>query len=188
MILRKLKSIVFIITLTLLSFTLASPTMAIDKSKFFAATSMIFGVGLKFASVYMENKANEAYDQYLHTAVQTDMRKYTDDYDSKHLQSMITSRLGIGFVGLAVFMSLYEQFHSISVEEEGENSLLPQNNGLNSPIGMLSLPIDASVRYRGLEDARGTSRESGQTSRRLRWHLSTSAHSVSGIKVVYLWR
>ena len=97
---------------------LVSPAVAIDKSKAFAAVLVISSAGCKAAGVYLENKAHESYDQYLHTGIQRDMQEYSDEYDSKHTQSLIASRTAIGMVGLAAFIALYEQLHSISTEEE----------------------------------------------------------------------
>ena len=97
---------------------LVSPAVAINKSKAFAAVLVISSAGCKAAGVYLENKAHEAYDQYLHTGIQRDMQEYSDEYDSKHTQSLIVSRTAIGMVGLAAFIALYEQLHSISIEEE----------------------------------------------------------------------
>ena len=111
-------------TIIIVLFSLASPTAALEKSKFVPALFIISGVGLKFGSVYLETQANEAYDNYLHTALQTDMKKYTDEYNQKHTQSIITSRVGAGFWGLAVFVSIYRQLHSVSVEKSNENAEL----------------------------------------------------------------
>ncbi len=97
---------------------LVSPAVAIDKSKAFAAVLVISSAGCKAAGVYLENKAHESYDQYLHTGIQRDMKEHSDEYDSKHTQSLIASRTAIGMVGLAAFIALYEQLHSISTEEE----------------------------------------------------------------------
>ncbi|MBM3239992.1 hypothetical protein FJZ31_27210 [Candidatus Poribacteria bacterium] len=111
-------------TIIIIFFILVSPATALEKSKFFPALLIISGVGLKFGSVYLETQANEAYDNYLHTALQADMKKYTDDYDSKHTQSIIASGVGAGFWGLAVFIFIYRQLHSVSVEESGGNAKL----------------------------------------------------------------
>ncbi|MFQ6039256.1 MAG: hypothetical protein ACE5PV_00260 [Candidatus Poribacteria bacterium] len=133
----KLKPIsTIIIILILLSFTL--PTTALEKSKLFPALLVISGVGLKFGSVYLETQANEAYDNYLHTALQADMIKFTDEYDTKHTQSLIASRVGSGFWALAVFISIYRQLHSVSPEKESENAELGMRRLTESKLYLLS--------------------------------------------------
>jgi len=110
-------------TIIIIFFILVSPAAALEKSKFFPALLIISGVGLKFGSVYLETQANEAYDNYLHTALQADMEKYTNEYDNKHIQSIMASRIGAGFWGFAVFISIYRQLHSVSVEKSGNTEL-----------------------------------------------------------------
>ena len=125
-------------TIIIVLFALASPASALEKSKFFPALFIISGVGLKFGSVYLETQANEAYDNYLHTALQADMKKYTDEYDNKHTQSIITSRVGAGFWGLAVFISIYRQIHSVSVEKSNENAELSIRGLAEGKLNLLS--------------------------------------------------
>ena len=132
-------------TIIIIFFILVSPAIALEKSKFFPALFIISGTGLKFGSVYLETQANEAYDNYLHTALQADMKKYTDEYDSKHIQSITVSRVGDVFWGLAVFISIYRQLQSVSVENGGENSELRIQGSAEHKLGLLSSPTDTQT-------------------------------------------
>jgi hypothetical protein len=117
----------------------------LEKSKFFPALFIISGVGLKFRSVYLETQANKAYDNYLHTALQADMEKYTDEYNNKYTQSIIASRVGDVFWGLAVFISIYRQLQSISVEKGGGNTELRMQGSVEHKLGLLSSPTDTQT-------------------------------------------
>ena len=141
-------------TIIIIFFILASPAAALEKSKFFPALLIISGVGLKFGSAYLEKQANEAYDNYLHTALQADMKKYTDEYDNKHTQSIVASRVGAGFWGLAVFISIYRQLNSISVENGGENVELGMRGSLENKLDLLSASsnIQTSISIRRPSD------------------------------------
>jgi len=110
--------LIAILLAILLNFALISPAVAMDKSKAFSLTLLLSSVVLKFASVHEESVAIEAYDNYLHTAVQSEMTKYTDDYKNHHNASLALSRTGLGIVGLAVFISVAEQIKSISKAEK----------------------------------------------------------------------
>jgi len=127
------------LTIVVIFLALASPAAALEKSKFFPALLIISGVGLKFGSVYLETQANEAYDNYLHTALQADMIKFTDEYDTKHTQSLIASRVGSGFWALAVFISIYRQLYSVSPERDSENAELGMRRLAESKLDLLSL-------------------------------------------------
>jgi len=110
----------------LLNFALISPAVAVDRSKTFSLTLLLSGIALKFASAREETLAIEAYDKYLHTAVQAGMKEHTDDYEFHHNLSLTFSRTGLGFVGLAVFISVAEQLSSISAKKTGKISFVPK--------------------------------------------------------------
>ncbi len=110
----------------LLIFALMSPAVAADKSKTFSLALLLSGIALKFASVREETRAIEAYDKYLHTAIQTEMKQHTDDYELHHNLSLTFSRTGLGFVGLAVVISVAEQLSSISAKKTDKISYVPK--------------------------------------------------------------
>ena len=93
--------------------TAISPVHA-KSSRTLTIALLASGVGLKFGSVFVEKSAQEAYDQYLNSAIQADIAKHRDDYTSKHNFSVAMSRTGIGFVGLAMLISIFDELDLIS--------------------------------------------------------------------------
>ena len=84
---------------------------AVDKSRVFVWLLFFSGLGSSAAGAFIQGQANETYDEYLHTAVQTDMEDLIDDYDKKHQQSIIASRAGLGLVISAILLSLVDAAH-----------------------------------------------------------------------------
>lgn len=82
---------------------------AADGSRITQAVMVIGGLGLQIAGVQFEKQAQESYDAYLHTARPSEMQRLTEDYDRKHLQSLIASRVGVGLIGVAVLWAFKEQ-------------------------------------------------------------------------------
>jgi hypothetical protein len=72
------------------------------------------GMGLKFGSVFVEKSAQVSYDQYLTTALQADIARYRTDYTSKRDTGVVMSRVGIGLVGVATLISIFDQLDLIS--------------------------------------------------------------------------
>lgn len=70
-------------------------------------TTFTLGVAMRFGSVYMYKMANESYDQYLHTALQAEMKSHLDDYKVRHRVGMILSGSSTGFIALSAIYSLY---------------------------------------------------------------------------------
>jgi|GEM_PF-1160205 len=103
------KSIIIgFLSLVLLTTTGFQPAYAMDKSR--ASIWLLFfsGLGSSAAGAIMQCQANETYDKYMHTAIQSDMEKLIDDYERKHQQSIIASRAGLGLVIGAILLSLVD--------------------------------------------------------------------------------
>jgi hypothetical protein len=92
------------------------PAHAVDKSRVFIWLMFFSGLGSSAAGAIMQGQATETYDQYLHTAVQSDMGKLIDDYELKRQQSMIASRTGIGLVIGAILLSFIDAAYIPSPE------------------------------------------------------------------------
>ena len=90
-----------------------SPARA-DRTRVLTIGLFTTGVALKFGSIFVANSAQDTYDQYLSTGIQADIAKHRDDYKSMRDLSVGMSRTGIGFVGLAVFISVFDQLDVIS--------------------------------------------------------------------------
>lgn len=91
-----------------------TPAQAVDRSRLLTIGLFTSGVGLKFGSVIVTSSAQDTYDQYLSTGLQRDIIKHRDDYKSKRILGLGLSRTGMGFVGLAVLISIFDQFADIS--------------------------------------------------------------------------
>ena len=102
-------------------FATVSPARAVDRSRVFTIGLFASGVALKFGSVFVANSAQDHYDQYLSTGIQNDLAKHRDDYKTKRDLSIGMSRTGIGFVGFAVLISVFDQLEVIS-ESSGYRS------------------------------------------------------------------
>ena len=90
------------------------PARAADRSRVLTIGLFASGVALKFGSVFVANSAQDTYDQYLSAGIQSDIAKYRDDYETQRNLSLGMSRTGIGFVGFAVLISIFDQLNVIS--------------------------------------------------------------------------
>jgi len=103
--------IVFILSIILLSINGLQSAYAIDGSRFFTGVLFFSGLGASFAGGITQGQANKIYDDYLHSAIQTDMDRLIGDYDKKNQQSIIASRVGIGLTASAILISLFDAYH-----------------------------------------------------------------------------
>ena len=99
-----------------------------DRSRVFTIGLFASGVALKFGSVFVANSAQDHYDQYLSTGIQNDLATHRDDYKTKRDLSVVMSRTGIAFVGLAVLVSVFDQLDVISDSRSVQLSLEPNYN------------------------------------------------------------
>jgi hypothetical protein len=100
-----------ILIISLLVFNGVRSAYALDGSRFFTWMLFFSGLGSSFAGAITHGQANELYDEYMHSAVQSGMDKSLDKYDQKHKQSIIASRVGIGLTFSAVLISLIDASH-----------------------------------------------------------------------------
>ncbi len=125
-------TIIGILSLGLLMLNGLQPAQAVDKSRVFTWLLFFSGLGSSAAGVIIQGQANETYDQYLHTAIQSDMKNLLDDYEEKHQQSILASRAGAGLVIGAILLSLLDAAYIPPPETEetpslfGNRSLKPQ--------------------------------------------------------------
>jgi len=97
-----------ILSLFLLTVIGLQPVHAVDKSRLFTWLLFFSGLSSSAAGVVIQGQANETYDEYMHTAIQGRMDELVDDYDRKHQQSIIASRVGLGLVVSAILLSLVD--------------------------------------------------------------------------------
>ena len=103
-------TIVFILSIMILSINGLQSAYALDGSRFFTGLLFFSGLGASFAGAITQGQANTIYDDYLHSAIQADMDKLIDDYSQKHQQSIIASRVGIGLTMGAIIISLFDVY------------------------------------------------------------------------------
>lgn len=101
-----MRKIVFLITAMMLIPPMGMRAEGVGISKL-VITTFTLGVAMRFGSVYMYKMANESYDQYLHTALQAEMRSRLDDYRMRHRVGVILSGSSTGFIALSAIYSLY---------------------------------------------------------------------------------
>ena len=86
---------------------------AADRARVWTIGLFASGVVLKFGSAFVASSAQDTYDQYLSTGIQSDLAKYRNDYKAQRNLSIGMSRTGMGFVGLAVLISFFDQLDVI---------------------------------------------------------------------------
>ena len=118
-----------------------SPTRAADRSRVLTIGLFASGVALKFGSIFVANSAQDTYDQYLSTGIQRDLAKHRDDYKSKRNLSLGMSRTGIGFVGLAVLISVFDQLDFISESSASRSVQLSLKPSYNPRTGEAALTV-----------------------------------------------
>lgn len=131
---HKKKITILVLACCVLSLTAASsPLQAADRSRVLTIALFVSGMGFKFGSVFVENSAQDSYDQYLHTAIQADIARHRDDYTGKHDFSVAMSRIGIGFVGLATLISIFDELDLISKSSRSSLTALRLTPVYNPP-------------------------------------------------------
>ena len=104
----------FALTLT----TAAVPAQAGGGARALKIVLFTTGMGLKFGSVFVEKSAQDSYDQYLTTALQADIARHRTDYTRRRDTSLVISRTGIGLVGVATLISIFDHLSLISQQSQ----------------------------------------------------------------------
>lgn len=115
------------------------PARAADRSRVLTLGLFASGVALKFGSTFVASSAQDTYDQYLSTGIQADIVKYRNDYKTQRNLSIGMSRTGLGFVGLAVFISVFEQLDVISRSPPARSARLSLKSSYNPRTGDAAL-------------------------------------------------
>jgi len=80
------------------------------------------GMGLQFGSSFLKASAQNHYDTYLNAAIQADIQTHKDAFRARQNASTIMSGVGLGFVALAVFFSIYGQLDTPELVEDSVSS------------------------------------------------------------------
>ncbi len=118
-----------------------SPARAVDRSRVLTLGLFASGVALKFGSAFVATSAQDTYDQYLSSGIQADITKHREDYRSKRDLSVGMSRTGIGFVGLAVLISVFDQLDVISESSASRSVRLSLKPSYNPRTGEAALTL-----------------------------------------------
>ena len=114
-------------------------TQAADRSRLLTIGLFTSGVALQFGSVFVANSAQDTYDQYLATGIQSDLATHRDDYTTKRNLSIGMSRTGIGFVGFAVLISVFDQLAVVSESSGARSARLSLSPSYNPRTGDAAL-------------------------------------------------
>ena len=117
------------------------PARAADRSRVLTIGLFASGIALKFGSVFVANSAQDTYDQYLSAGIQSDIAKHRDDYKTKRDLSIGMSRTGIGFVGFAVLISVFDQLDVISESSVARSAQLNLKPNYNPRTGDAALTL-----------------------------------------------
>lgn len=117
-----------------------SPARA-DRSRILTIGLFTSGVALKFGSIFVANSAQDTYDKYLSTGIQSDLAKHRDDYETQRSLSIGMSRTGIGFVGFAVLISVFDQLDVISESSAARVTQLSLKSSYNLITGDAALTL-----------------------------------------------
>ena len=112
--------LLFLLTLGQANAARRSPALAI--------TLFVSGLGLQVGSTMLNSAAETRYNDYLNTAIQSEIQSHKDAVIARRNASTIMSRVGFGCVGLAVFLSIYNQLATAAPEPEPELEPLSQIN------------------------------------------------------------
>ena len=96
------------------------------------------GISLQFGSSFLKASSQNHYDTYLNAAIQADIQTHKDAFLARRNASTIMSRVGLGFVGLAVLFSIYSQLDTPEPVEGSTSTMGNWNTDLEIPLTRLS--------------------------------------------------
>ncbi len=118
-----------------------SPAQAVDRSRVLTLGLFTTGVALKCTSIFVASSAQDTYDQYLSAGIQNDITTLRDEYKTQRDLSIRLSRTGIGFVGLAVLISVFDQLEVISESSNYRSAQLSLKSSYNPRTREASLAL-----------------------------------------------
>ncbi len=125
----RIQKLIALISSCLLIFVLTSQSAdAARRSRVLSIALFTSGMGLYLGGTFLKSSAQARYDTYLNAAIQADIQTHKDAFLVRRNAGTITSRVGIGCVGLAVLFSIYNQLNNPSESPEvveGAVSALP---------------------------------------------------------------
>lgn len=95
------------------------------------------GMSLQFGSSFLKASSQNHYDSYLNAAIQADIQTHKDAFLARQNAGTIMSRVGLGFVGLAVLFSIYNQLDTPEPVEDSVSSAENWNTDVGIPLTRL---------------------------------------------------
>ncbi len=115
----RIQKSIALISSCLLIFVLTSQSVnAARRSRVLSIALFTSGMGLYLGGTFLKSSAQARYDTYLNAAIQADIQTHKDAFLVRRNASRITSRVGLGCVGLAVLFSIYSQLNNPSESPE----------------------------------------------------------------------
>lgn len=115
--------------------TSIQPADAGKGNRTFAITLLVSGLGLQVGSTFLNASAENRYEDYLSAVIQSDIQSQKSDVVAYKNASVSMSRVGYGFIGLAVIISILDQISESSIDTES----IPQQD-MESMTGRIGLP------------------------------------------------
>ena len=136
------------------------------------------GMSLQFGSNFLKASSQNHYDTYLNAAIQADIQTHKDAFLARRNASTIMSRVGLGFVGLAVLFSIYSQLDTPEPVEGSIPTVENWNTGIEIPL----------IRLRGFSNrfSENTSLRLPQTSFQLHPHYDFQTRRA-GLSLLHLF-
>ena len=132
------KCIAFAISCVLIFILTGQHADAARRSNVLPIALFASGMSLQFGSSFLKASSQNHYDSYLNAALQADIQTHKDAFLARQNAGTIMSRVGFGFVGLAVIFSLYNQLDTPEPAEDSALSAENWNPGLGIPTARLS--------------------------------------------------
>ena len=96
---------------------------AARRSRVLSIALFASGMSLQFGSNFLKASAQDRYDAYLNAAIQADIQTHKDAFLIRRNAGTIISRVGLGCVGLAVLISIYNQANTPEPEDDSTASV-----------------------------------------------------------------
>lgn len=82
------------------------------RSRVLSTALFASGMSLHVGSSFLKAAAQDRYDAYLNAAIQADIETHKDAFLVRRNAGTLMSRVGLGCVGLAVLLSIYNQLNT----------------------------------------------------------------------------
>lgn len=144
------KYIAFVFSCVFIFILTAQHADAARRSRVLPLALFASGISLQFGSSFLKASSQNHYDTYLNAAIQADIQTHKDAFLARQNTSTIMSRVGFGFVGLAVLFSIYNQLDTPELVEDSAASAGNWNTDIGIPLTRLRGIRNQSLANRGL--------------------------------------